>query len=192
MPTKINKASANFSRLRDELLKKGQKVATDDVAPLIVKYERQLFELTVRGWYGKPDAISRGKQTPKPIFKVFVRSRRSKTEGVTLTIRAYMAQPNGGVSPVWEMLSFGRGPFVQRKTSPPLRKRVRMVTSPNRLRLDAFPGYTGEVYVIRAGTTVRGIPGRNWYEIIQGLLRTRVKFLFSDFEVVETFVKRAF
>lgn len=196
MATRINKASRKFDEIRDALLKKNKDTAEKRIAPAIVKYERQLFELTVRGWNGIPDnaptATNRGKKVPRPIFKPIVRTRRDKKSGVTITIRVYMADPSGRPSKVWDLLQYGRGEFQQRRDSPPLLKRKKLMTAKNRLRMDAFPGFTDEVYVVRAGSTVRAIPGREYYAIMEPLIRVFVERLFSEFEITEIFAKRAY
>jgi hypothetical protein len=84
--------------------------------------------------------------------------------GVEIEVNALTVDTGGQPHFVWHLISFGRPRFVQRKTSPPIRKRSELRTSPDTLTVSGFPGYSGETFVVPAGAIVAAIPARHWYE----------------------------
>lgn len=73
----------------------------------------------------------------------------------------------GNPHQVWHIISFGRKPFVQRRTSPVIRPRRDYRTTADTLVVQRFPGYKeDDEFVIPAGTVVDGIEARNWYQQI--------------------------
>ena len=85
-------------------------------------------------------------------------------KGLKLEMAATVMDGGGKPHFVWHLISEGRPSFRQRRTSPPIRERSGLRTTPDTLEVRGFPGFTGEVFVIPAGTVVDAIPPRRWYE----------------------------
>lgn len=97
-----------------------------------------------------------------------------ENKGVSIVVHVIVVDPSGSPHPVWHILDQGRPQFVQKKTSPPIKERVGVRTFRNNLQAAPFPGYTGKKFVIRAGTTVSGIPARRWYQTAANHMRDNV------------------
>lgn len=63
---------------------------------------------------------------------------------------------------IYNFVNYGTPNRVQTRTSPRIPERRENWTSPNSLALN-HAGFTGNFFVIRAGTLVKGIPARNFY-----------------------------
>jgi hypothetical protein len=90
---------------------------------------------------------------------------KADRKGLQIELNVLMIDAKGNAHPVWHIIAFGRAPFRQRRTSPPIRKRNDLRTIPGDLEVTRFPGYSGETFIIPAGTIVKGIPPRRWYDL---------------------------
>lgn len=92
--------------------------------------------------------------------------RVHRRKGLLITMNVMVLDTDGNPHLVWHILNYGRKQFVQRKTSPLIRARNAMRTVPGTLTVERFPGYSGDTFVIPAGTVVDGIEAREWYQQI--------------------------
>lgn len=90
---------------------------------------------------------------------------RADRKGLQIELNVLMVDAKGIPHPVWHVIAFGRAPFRQRRTSPLIRARNDLRTIPGDLEVNRFPGYSGDTFIIPAGTIVKGIPPRQWYEL---------------------------
>lgn len=90
---------------------------------------------------------------------------KTSRDGLAIRLNAMVVDGSGEPHLVWHIIAFGRRAFRQRKNSPPIRARLGLRTKANTLEVSRFPGYRKhDVFVIQAGTIVRGIEPRKWYE----------------------------
>lgn len=95
-------------------------------------------------------------------------------KGLQIDLNVLMVNGMGEAHPVWHVIAFGRQSFRQRRTSPPIRERNDLRTLPGELEVNRFPGYSGETFVIPAGTLVKSIPPRRWYELAPAEFERRI------------------
>lgn len=96
-------------------------------------------------------------------------------KGLAISLNALMLDSSGKPHLVWHIIAFGRKRFVQRRNSPPIRARLAERTIPNTLTVNRFPGYSGDVFVIPAGTVVEGIEPRNWYPVAAKEFKQKIR-----------------
>lgn len=103
-----------------------------------------------------------------PVVKVTVDVKSSFNSGkIEVTVHIVVIDPSTGQPHfLWHILDRGRGAytFPAGKRTPPLKKRKRRRTKKDTLKVDPFPGFTGETFVIHGGQNVKAVPANNWYE----------------------------
>lgn len=107
---------------------------------------------------------------------------KADKKGLEIKLNVLMVNAKGDAHPVWHVIAFGRQSFRQRKTSPPIKERRGLRTVEGTLEVDRFPGYTKETFVIPAGTIVKGIPPRRWYELAPREFERRI----ADLPTIQT------
>ena len=153
------------------------------IAKQMERIAKNILKATLRfssqfGTSGKSSQYLKGVSVPKLTYgvsdaEIEVESEvRVDRRGLKITLKITVVDPSGQPHFVWHLLSEGRPSFKQRKTSPPIRERSGLRTTPGTLEVSGFPGFTGEVFVIPAGTVVGSIPPRKWYEQAEKEFRT--------------------
>lgn len=99
---------------------------------------------------------------------------KADKKGLQIELNVLMVNARGDAHPIWHIIAFGRQQFRQRRTSPPIKERRGLRTLEGTLEVERFPGYTKEVFVIPAGTIVKGIPPRRWYDLAPAEFERRI------------------
>ena len=102
----------------------------------------------------------------RPQLEVFSRIERRSRGFTFFSVTAVVTDGAGATNRLYYLLSKGRRSFTQRRTSPPILERGGLATLPNTLQQPGFQGFTGNTFVILAGTRVGAIPPRNWDELL--------------------------
>lgn len=158
MNARVIKASKNRDTIAKALVHQSAKDATR-VAGFLKDIQRDMYARTTKHWNNS--GINRFPK-PSPEFVIQVIEQKDR---IVIVFRSYM-RGGGEISPLWYWLDFGTRNRIQRRTSPPIRERKDLRTKIRDLDSDPFPGFTGRRFVIRAGRPVRGIPGRQWSDVI--------------------------
>lgn len=118
-----------------------------------------LLQQTTRHWN---ESGENKYQKPQPRSTVKVNRGQAK---VTADVHIVMIGEKNEPSFLWHILDQGRKEytFPAGKRSPPIRERKRRRTFADTLKVDPFPGFTGNRFVIHGGTRVRAVPPNNWY-----------------------------
>lgn len=186
MPQKRHYARAHKraleQALRDELKAIGDSVVIT-AGNIAEKVIRQTLRYSTQFGAGGPSYEGGGKHATHPGLRdadVQVEyETKVNRRGLSLTLYITVIDPSGKPHFVWHLLSEGRKKFTQKRTSPPIRERRGLRTSPNSLEVTSFPGYTGDVFVIHAGQRVEGIEARHWYEATAKEVQRQLDGLFK-------------
>ena len=170
MASKRNYAKAHRAALKkalkDELQDVGETVVVT-ASNIVDRLIRKTLKYSTQFGAGGPSYVGGGKHKDHQGLRdadVEIDTEVSVgRQGLKIELSATVIDPSGKPHFVWHLISEGRKAFTQKKQSPVIRARRGLRTTPNSLEVSSFPGYSGEVFVIRAGQRVAGIPARNWY-----------------------------
>jgi len=183
------KTARNMRRVEDALLNASKIQMETKGADLIKEIQRPMYEATVKYWND-----SHANKERKPVVKFVVTVRKERGVGATLRIRSYMQNPSSrSASVIWHLLEGGTRDHIQKKNSPPLFFRRKQRTLVKELNSEPFPGFSNKTpRFILAGTMVRGIPARLWYEVIRDLTVIALKTdpRFRDAEITKIKIVR--
>lgn len=156
-----------LQKLKRDMVK-AQAAEADAVGKRLCELAKTHLERTLKFWNQSGE-----NKFPLPVIKCEYRVQSTPTRGAQVTVDVLAADPSGQPHFLWHILSQGRREytFPEGKRSPPLKKRKARRTHGNRLDVDPFPGFTGEVFVIHGGQRVKGVPGNRWYEAARDEIR---------------------
>lgn len=144
------------NEMLDQLEVKGNRVA-DQLERILHKIVKKTLRFSSQfGTLGLRDAV----------IDIQRDIRVHRRKGLLISFNVMVLDGSGNPHMVWHILNYGRKQFIQRKTSPLLRARKGLRTVPGTLTVERFPGYSGDTFVIPAGTVVDGIEARGWYQEI--------------------------
>lgn len=164
----VKSVTGLLPKLKTQMAKQHE-VKAKAVAEAMGDEAKTLLELTINDPASSGTMAFAGAQV---IVKIIT---RTGPKGASAKVRIFMADRAGKPHEIWGYLNFGTPDRVQTRTSPPIPERVAPFnnarTIPNSFFTGGFRGYTGDTYVISAGTPVRGIAPRNWYILTEQKLK---------------------
>lgn len=110
----------------------------------------------------------------------------SLRRGASVKVRILVKGDGGKPHQVWHWLNFGTADRIQTSTSPPIPERFGTRTNVGNLFTDDFKGYTGDYFVIPAGTFVHGIEPRRWYDVTNDELKVFLSKKYRRWKVKTT------
>jgi len=178
VPAKLE-TRASKSKEWEEIVGAYFQEQAQEVADNASTYLMPLYQRTLKFWNQ-----SGTNKFPIPSISIEVKVKRLRRSiKILISIRIF--------SKLWGWLDQGTPDIIQPKTSPPIRERRALRTTPDDLDVTPFPGFTGRTFVIHAGRRRRGIPARNWNRTIARLYKQAAQVkpdTFHNFEVIKLIV----